>query len=60
MAGYRTGRVSEDIKRYLSYLKVGPYIEELGGLNSPTTNQRFLDLIHNKVLNNYFVHQEAF
>jgi len=25
---------------YLDYIKVGPYIEGLGGLDSPTTNQR--------------------
>ncbi|MBR6017850.1 MAG: anaerobic ribonucleoside-triphosphate reductase activating protein [Paludibacteraceae bacterium] len=25
----------------LTYLKLGPYIEHLGGLKSPTTNQRF-------------------
>lgn len=27
--------------RALDYLKLGPYIEELGGLKSPTTNQVF-------------------
>lgn len=26
---------------YLDYLKLGPYIEQLGGLDHPTTNQRF-------------------
>jgi anaerobic ribonucleoside-triphosphate reductase activating protein len=25
----------------LAYLKLGPYIAELGGLKSPTTNQKF-------------------
>lgn len=25
---------------YLDYYKVGPYVKELGGLDSPTTNQR--------------------
>ena len=25
----------------LDYVKIGPYIEELGGLDRPTTNQRF-------------------
>ena len=29
---------------FLNYLKVGPYIQELGGLNSKTTNQRFYKL----------------
>lgn len=27
--------------RYLTWYKVGPYIKQLGGLESPTTNQRF-------------------
>lgn len=29
------------ILKYLDYLKVGPYIKEKGGLDSPDTNQRF-------------------
>lgn len=28
-------------KRNFDYIKIGPYIKHLGGLNSPTTNQRF-------------------
>ena len=35
------------------------YIEERGGLANPNTNQRFIDLHTNKILNNYFVKQEA-
>ena len=35
----------EDIDRHLlnqlDYIKLGPYVKELGGLDSPTTNQRF-------------------
>lgn len=27
--------------RHFNYIKLGPYIERLGGLDSPTTNQRF-------------------
>lgn len=27
--------------QHFDYIKLGPYIERLGGLNSPTTNQRF-------------------
>lgn len=30
-----------DILPKLNYLKLGPYVEERGGLSSPTTNQRF-------------------
>lgn len=33
-----------DFIRFLDYLKVGSYIEELGGLQSPTTNQRLYKL----------------
>lgn len=51
--------VSSSIKTNLDYLKIGPYVEELGGLDSPKTNQKFFDLVHNKILNNYFIHQEA-
>lgn len=36
--------VGGDIKANLTYLKTGPWIEELGGLNSPTTNQKFVEL----------------
>lgn len=33
--------LSKDIDlAYLDYVKLGPYIEKLGGLTSPTTNQR--------------------
>ena len=43
-----TGReeeeISYEIKDKLDYIKVGPYIEELGGLGSPTTNQKFIKL----------------
>jgi anaerobic ribonucleoside-triphosphate reductase activating protein len=41
-----TGRdtVEDTIALHLDYLKLGPYRAELGGLDRPTTNQRFLDL----------------
>lgn len=29
-----------DILKLLDYVKIGPYCKDLGGLNSPTTNQR--------------------
>lgn len=32
--------VSYDVQKYLDYVKVGPYVEELGGLADRTTNQR--------------------
>lgn len=43
-----------DVANYFEYIKLGPYIPELGGLNSMTTNQRlyvrgsgkWLDITH--------------
>ncbi len=29
---------------FIDYLKLGSYVEELGGLDSPTTNQRFFEV----------------
>lgn len=31
------------------YIKVGPYIEKLGGLDNPSTNQRFYKIMHSEV-----------
>lgn len=32
------------------YIKLGPYIEALGGLNQPTTNQRFYQIMDNEMV----------
>lgn len=32
------------------YIKVGPYIAELGGLDSPTTNQKMYYIKHNSII----------
>lgn len=42
--------VPTSIKKQLTFLKVGPWISELGGLNSLTTNQRFIEVETGKVL----------
>ena len=34
------------IHNILDYIKLGPYIKELGGLNCPSTNQRFYKIEH--------------
>ena len=34
-------KLYENAQHYFDYIKLGKYVEELGGLNSPTTNQRF-------------------
>ena len=36
----------DNYKDYFDYIKVGPYIKELGPLNSNTTNQRMYSLIN--------------
>lgn len=33
-------QVDDRLKVLLDYIKIGPFIKELGGLNSPTTNQK--------------------
>lgn len=58
--GCEMNLVHPDIKTNLDFIKVGPYIEELGGLTSPKTNQKFIDLVHNTILNNLFIQQGAF
>ena len=50
--------VSGDIIPYLTYLKTGRWRAELGGLESPRTNQRFTDLRTQKNLNHLFVRDE--
>ena len=51
-AGYKTAlytglelsQVDTEVLQLLNYIKVGPYIKELGGLKSSTTNQRLYKL----------------
>ena len=38
----------ENAQHYFDYIKLGKYMEELGGLHSPTTNQRFYRIEHTK------------
>lgn len=51
--GLYTGRelnyFSDDFIQKLNYIKVNPYIEELGGLNSELTNQRLLKISAGKI-----------
>lgn len=46
--------VDADISIHLTWLKTGPWIRELGGLDSENTNQIFLEIQTNKVLNHLF------
>jgi anaerobic ribonucleoside-triphosphate reductase activating protein len=48
--GWYTGGIIEESEllklEFLDYVKTGPYIKELGGLDSPSTNQRFYIIQH--------------
>lgn len=48
--------VSNAILQQLDYLKTGPWIQELGGLESPHTNQRFIEVASSELLNFKFHH----
>lgn len=45
--------VSREIKAQLTFLKVGPYKKENGGLASNATNQRLYNVITGETLNTY-------
>ena len=51
-----TGRehVPDTLKKELTYLKTGRWVEAMGGLDRPTTNQRFIDLSSGNLLNHKF------
>lgn len=51
-SGYE--KVSEALLSQLTYLKTGPWIASLGGLSSPTTNQKMIDLRNQQILNEQF------
>lgn len=46
--------ISPDFYKYLNYLKLGPWIQALGGLDSKNTNQIFYDLDKKITLNHLF------
>ncbi|WP_081665994.1 anaerobic ribonucleoside-triphosphate reductase activating protein [Marinimicrobium sp. LS-A18] len=46
--------VEPRLRRQLTFLKTGPWVRELGGLDSPTTNQRLIDLRTGAMLNHHF------
>lgn len=41
--------------RKFDFIKLGPYIEELGPLNSKTTNQRFYEVVDNKLIDKTYL-----
>jgi len=49
--------LSDKLKDELTYLKTGPWISSLGGLDSPVTNQRFIQVETGECLNAAFIKQ---
>lgn len=47
-------QVSEQIKKRLTFLKTGPWLRDLGGLNQVNTNQKFIEVASNRILNHKF------
>lgn len=43
------------ILQVLTWVKFGPWMEERGGLDSPRTNQRFIETATNRSLNHLFI-----
>ena len=58
--GYKTclytgeDHVSDNIRKELTWLKTGRWIPKLGGLESTTTNQKFIEVATNKTQNKLF------
>lgn len=52
--GLEINEIPNALIKNLDYLKYGPFVPELGGLNSKITNQRLIDLTTNIVLNSLF------
>lgn len=53
--GLDKSEISDDILLELDYIKYGPYIEELGPINEPTTNQVYENLKTGENMNHYFI-----
>ncbi|MBS9778247.1 MAG: anaerobic ribonucleoside-triphosphate reductase activating protein [Gammaproteobacteria bacterium] len=56
--GLEKSELAPELLPYLRYLKTGRWIATRGGLDSPKTNQRFIDLYSGKNLNHLFIKQE--
>lgn len=61
-----TGAELEDLQQltppllpYLDYVKTGPWKADLGGLDNPCSNQRFIEVSSGKVLNHLFLARNA-
>lgn len=47
-------QVPQEIRKRLTFLKTGPWIKELGGLHKITTNQKFIEVSSDNLLNHKF------
>lgn len=60
-AGYKTclytgeDQIGDDILKHLNWVKTGKWIAKLGGLDSRTTNQKFIEVKSNNILNHLFL-----
>lgn len=63
--GYKTclytglEEVSSDLLKHLTWVKTGAWRKELGGLDSIKTNQKFIEIKSNKILNYLFTDKIA-
>lgn len=59
--GYKTclysgeDHMTSDVLKHLTWIKTGKWESKLGGLESPTTNQKFKNVSTNKLLNHLFL-----
>ena len=47
--------VSNGLLKELNWIKTGSWKQDLGGLDSPSTNQKFIEVKTNKILNHIFI-----
>jgi len=47
--------VSKSLLNELTFIKTGKWLQKLGGLDSPATNQKFKEISTNKILNHQFI-----
>lgn len=48
-------KISDEILNQLTWIKTGKWQQSLGGLNIEKTNQKFIDVKTNQILNNLFI-----
>lgn len=47
--------VSKELLSELTFIKTGKWLQDYGGLDTPTTNQEFIEVSTNKTLNHLFI-----